>query len=291
MRFFLSFLTLSLSIMQTQSEDKVDLDELNLTWGEEPEELKKNNPELSCYRPFPSWWKREDKAQKIWMDKGMSSQKRNIYYLHGILSEMECKQYIKAAEEFGFDESFEITKLGQIIKKQSLKTNTPIIWPNVNTIRDNKRLIWQIEQNEVDKIYKLIKNWIPNDIDTFYDKLNKIEWNMVGLNARFRFFKYENGDVFKTHIDAASASLKNGKYQRSFMSVVIYLNDNFENGQTQFFDKDEDKELNVYPKQGSVLIFYHDGAGNNLSQRHCAIAPAKGVKYIIRTDLMFEKKS
>ena len=222
------------------------------------------------------------------MDKNSKLIENNIYYLHNVLSVNECNQYIKASEQFGYDESSQISKLGEEFKNQSLNNDIKMIWPPSNRLRKNKRLIWQIPSNEAQRIYNLIKNAIPKSLQIFYDEINDKKWQMIGLNARFRFFKYNKNDEFKPHIDAASASLKNNIYHRSFISVVIYLTDNYEDGETQFYDENGiDKTITIKPKQGSVLLFYHDGSGKKLSKRHCGAQLKNGTKYIIRSDLMF----
>ena len=52
--------------------------------------------------------------------------------------------------------------------------------------------------------------------------------------------RYNIGQSFKSHHDAACASESSGKYRRSFYSILIYLNEDFEGGKTMFYlDKSE----------------------------------------------------
>ena len=55
---------------------------------------------------------------------------------------------------------------------------------------------------------------------------------------------------------------------------MIYLNDNYQGGETSFND------VIIKPKQGMALIFQHDveHAGNPVTQ---------GAKYVLRTDIMY----
>lgn len=55
---------------------------------------------------------------------------------------------------------------------------------------------------------------------------------------------------------------------------MIYLNDNFQGGDTTF------RDLRVQPKQGMALIFLHSlyHEGNEITQ---------GVKYVLRTDITY----
>lgn len=58
------------------------------------------------------------------------------------------------------------------------------------------------------------------------------------------------------------------------LTFIIYLNEEFENGYTEFsWDK-------VAPKTGMALVFPH-----RISHR--AVGAEKGVKYVLRTDVMY----
>ena len=59
---------------------------------------------------------------------------------------------------------------------------------------------------------------------------------------------------------------------------MIYLNDNFKGGETKFND------LVVAPKKGSALVFYHYLV-------HEGTEVIEGIKYVLRTDIMFRLKS
>ncbi|ETO27919.1 P4Hc domain-containing protein, partial [Reticulomyxa filosa] len=115
-------------------------------------------------------------------------------------------------------------------------------------------------------------------------------WVVQGVNECIRFTKYEPGQHFKAHRD--------GKYQHndevaSVYTLMIFLNQDFEGGQTKFFaNKQNQPYLNlkhakaetVLPQSGMALLFNHD-------VWHEGAKVAKGVKYILRTDLMFKRLS
>lgn len=123
----------------------------------------------------------------------------------------------------------------------------------------------------------------------------------VGLNHRWRLYKYNPSDVFKMHTDGAWADRgldQDGNYVHdlnegkalSFQTFLIYLNDDFEGGSTTFpVDNEGDGEtgfLEVQPKQGSVLCFYH--GHHPLSQLHEGAVVHSGIKYVARTDVLYE---
>lgn len=62
------------------------------------------------------------------------------------------------------------------------------------------------------------------------------------------------------------------------ITFIIYLNDDFEQGYTEFaWEK-------VLPKAGMALVFPH-----KLSHR--ATSTVNGTKYVLRTDVMYQKNA
>lgn len=93
----------------------------------------------------------------------------------------------------------------------------------------------------------------------------------VGLNELFRFYKYQPGQEFKRHRDQ-SYIRSNG--EASYYTFMIYLNQDYDGGETIFSDQI------IQPKRGMALIFLH-----NLE--HEGRPVKKGIKYVLRTDIMF----
>ena len=54
--------------------------------------------------------------------------------------------------------------------------------------------------------------------------LEKENYNSIGLNEMFRFYRYTTGQRFKMHRDG---SFKRNEIERSFYTFMIYLNDDF----------------------------------------------------------------
>eukprot|EP00042_Codosiga_hollandica_P017963 m.51163 g.51163 ORF g.51163 m.51163 type:complete len:223 (-) comp48245_c0_seq1:585-1253(-) len=100
---------------------------------------------------------------------------------------------------------------------------------------------------------------------------------VLGLNERLRFLRYGVGQDFKQHQDGSFVR-DNG--ERSFMTLMLYLNDDCDGGTTSFYSWDGDSHLAVAPARGRVLVFQHD-------LLHSGDVVNSGLKYAMRTDVMF----
>lgn len=96
-----------------------------------------------------------------------------------------------------------------------------------------------------------------------------------GLNERLRFYRYEADQYFGAHTDGF---YQRAETERSFLTLMVYLNDDFKGGETLFLKR----EIIVAPKAGTVLLFTHH-------QWHAGLLVKEGCKYILRTDVMFKR--
>ena len=98
--------------------------------------------------------------------------------------------------------------------------------------------------------------------------------NVVGVNELFRCYRYRPGMKFSPHTDGA---YERSPTERSFYSFLIYLNEVEAGGQTNFL---VEPELSIEPKAGLGVIFQHPIS-------HEGAVVTKGVKYVLRTDVMY----
>jgi len=130
-------------------------------------------------------------------------------------------------------------------------------------IRNNYRLMYK-DEKLADDYWKRLEDSCPE----------KIEDNEVlGLNEQFRFYKYESNQRFKRHIDGR---FRRNEHEESRITFMIYLNDDFKGGETKFDD------VTIKPQIGTALCFIHE-------QKHEGCPIIEGVKYVIRTDVMYRK--
>ena len=84
-------------------------------------------------------------------------------------------------------------------------------------------------------------------------------YEAVGLNERFRFYRYDPGQTFRPHIDGHFAR----NDERSQFTFMIYLNGECEGGETVIYMQDDGltlpdgAEIRVKPETGKALVFYH----------------------------------
>src|SRR5262249_7597224 len=101
---------------------------------------------------------------------------------------------------------------------------------------------------------------------------------LVGVNERIRCYEYSSGQRFAPHSDGA---FFRDDSERSWYTYIIYLNEEFEGGETIFF---VEPEIVIRPRTGSGLFFPHPII-------HEGAAVKSGVKYAMRTDLMYRKEA
>jgi predicted 2-oxoglutarate/Fe(II)-dependent dioxygenase YbiX len=174
----------------------------------------------------------------------------HIQTIRGLFTPAECEDLVRAAEAIGFDAAPVTTSRGFVMMPE-LRNNTRIILDDVARAA---------------ALWARLKAWVPAE---------RSGGVAVGLNERFRFYRYTRGQYFRWHRDGA---FFRHERERSMVTAIVYLNDDFEGGSTDFDAGDE--ELRVVPERGMVLLFDH-------RVRHQGAPVARGRKYVLRTDVMY----
>ncbi|MES1181870.1 MAG: 2OG-Fe(II) oxygenase [Flavobacterium sp.] len=173
----------------------------------------------------------------------------HIFVIEDFLSADECKELIDISEGIGFEEA-----------KVQVGNNQQA---TIKGIRNNERILYKSDEF-AEKFWQRSKAWLPLQVG---------KYTVSGLNEMFRFYKYSPGERFKMHIDG---SFEKSDTECSFYTFLIYLNDGFEGGETEFKDI-----CTVNPRQGSLLIFYHP-------LWHEGKLLKEGKKYVLRSDVMYK---
>lgn len=96
-------------------------------------------------------------------------------------------------------------------------------------------------------------------------------WAPCGFSERFRFYRYTSEQFFKWHLDG---TFRRSPTEESALTFMIYLNEGYEGGRTEFGWE------SVAPRTGMALVFPH-------RLRHQGAPVVSGVKYVLRTDVMY----
>ena len=173
----------------------------------------------------------------------------NIFTLDEFWTRTQCESFIAKSESIGYEAATVETEKGQV---------------RLEDVRNNNRVIYK-DVELAENLWTQLQPFAPKQIG------NSIA---VGLNELFRFYKYQVGQQFKKHRDQ---SFIRNAVEASYYTFMIYLNDNYEGGETSF------SELMIMPSQGMALLFQHD-------LEHAGNPVIKGVKYVLRTDVMYRLK-
>ncbi len=177
-----------------------------------------------------------------------------IQVLTGAFGGAECDALIRLAEGIGFTDA-PITTAAGFVMAPEIRSNTRVMFDDL----PRAAALWD-----------RLAPYLPAREGGF---------RAVGLNERLRFYRYAPGQQFDWHRDGYFAR-RDG--ERSFYTLILYLNDGFRGGTTDFSVPELDDPLEVVPARGTVLIFQHH-------LRHRGAPVIEGVKYALRTDVMYRR--
>jgi predicted 2-oxoglutarate/Fe(II)-dependent dioxygenase YbiX len=177
-----------------------------------------------------------------------------IRCLFGAFSAEECADFIRFAEGIGFHEAPITTSAGFVM--------APEIRNNTRVIHDDERL--------AASLWERLRPAIPARIGGSV---------AVGLNERFRFYRYGPGEYFSWHYDG---SFRRNDREHSLLTLMVYLDEGFEGGSTDFDVRHALEPIQVVPRRGMVLLFQH-------RILHRGAPVLRGVKRVLRTDVMYRR--
>ena len=170
-----------------------------------------------------------------------------ISTLDDVLSRPECDALLRLAADTGYTAAPITTAVG-FVMRPDIRNNTRVILDDP----DRARWLW-------DRLAPTVCRTCPE---------------AVGLNERFRFYRYQPGQFFNWHFDGA---YRRNAREWSALTVLVYLDGDCEGGST-----DLEGAASVVPKSGRVLVFPH-------GIRHRGAPVTAGVKHVMRTDVMVRR--
>jgi hypothetical protein len=171
------------------------------------------------------------------------------FVIHQFLTLAECDGYTQLSEQIGYEEATVSIDGGQQM---------------IKGIRNNYRLIYTDEELAT-RLFERAQAFIPSTIEN---------QEVVGFNEQFRFYRYDPGEKFNKHKDGR---FRRNEQEESRLTFMIYLNDNFEGGETEF------EAFAVKPEVGAALCFIHE-------LRHKGGPVHTGRKYVLRTNILFKSR-
>ncbi|RKH10625.1 2OG-Fe(II) oxygenase [Corallococcus sp. CA053C] len=174
-----------------------------------------------------------------------------VITVDNLLSGEECRELIARIEEAG-PTAAPITTAAGFVMRPDIRNNTRVMFDDAAMAAS---------------LFERIVPHVPLRLER--------EWVACGANERLRCYRYEAGQYFAPHFDGAFVRHRD---ERSLLTFMVYLNDCPHGGATNFLMLGH----SVTPSMGTALLFnhhlFHEGA-----------AVTEGVKYVLRTDLMYRR--
>ena len=180
-----------------------------------------------------------------------------IFAIHDFLSPEECDHYIRFTENIGYHPAPIMTSFGPRMASE---------------VRNNERVMID-DVKWANLLWARAEPFIPSPF-----KFRTAS----GLNERFRFYRYDVGQTFRPHQDAAFG--RNDEVSQ--LTFMVYLNDGCQGGETNIYMQDDgltlenDAIVRVAPERGKALVFAH-------LLLHEGARVLGGRKYVMRTDVMY----
>jgi prolyl 4-hydroxylase len=172
-----------------------------------------------------------------------------LYFtIDDVLSPEECRAYVARFERTQAEIGTIIGVEGEVVDLET---------------RNNTRVMWD-DHAEAHALFLKIAPKLPAMLRGM---------QIETANPRLRLYRYGPGEKHGAHWDT-EVELDHGR--RTLLTFVVYLNDDFEGGETEF----PELRAIVTPKRGRALLFQHRVV-------HIASEVQRGAKYVLRTDVVY----
>ncbi len=188
---------------------------------------------------------------------------RDAFVVEGFLDPETCAEMIARVEEIGFERALFGGVHGTRVK----------------AVRDNDRVVEDAPE-------------LAAELHARLDALLPDAWRsrpmmrrhaigphtLVGMNERLRWYRYTGEQRFRPHVDKPFIGADG---RMSCHTILVYLNGEVEGGATRL-ELSRGDSRKVAPEVGKLLCFDH-------ALMHEGMPLERGVKYVLRTDLMWRK--
>ena len=238
------------------------------------------------HHAIPTWASHRENPAKLDADRGTVAQRVPVdgvpgaYQLFDLLDADECARLVAMTEALGFLPDAAVSL------PRSVRHNDNATWIADDATHE---IIWQRCAAQLQDTDGILNGRAA-----------------LGINARFRFYRYGPGDYFAPHTDGAwpgsrviDGELISNAFDDRFsqLSMLLFLSDDYEGGATQFLVSEADpsrpargneanRVVDVRTPLGGALCFPH--GYHPLQCLHASQKIDSGYKYIIRSDVLFE---
>ena len=224
---------------------------------------------------IPTWACREANLAALAAEHGLEVERRDIdavpgaFQLLNLLTADECGRLVELGETCSYLPDAAVS-LGR-------------------DIRHNDSFTWIADDETCDLVWRRCRAQVRDPSPYNAGKA------ALGLNPRFRFYRYRVGDFFAPHTDGSwpGSRIVDGRLvdnawpdRWSQLTFLLFISDGYDGGATRFYVGDNRAEIDVRTPLGGALCFPH-----GTHPQHCLHASSEiraGTKYIIRSDVLFE---
>eukprot|EP01080_Neovahlkampfia_damariscottae_P007933 gene7933-12402_t len=210
-----------------------------------------NTPTLQVYKG-KTWSK--TKRQNLKLENTCA------FILENFFTDSECRFYIDKLEKIGF------RKIDSEYSVEYRNNERLILFSNELSGKMKEKLFPLLTKKDIDQITPI--GFGSNGI-----------WKPHKINECFKFCKYEKNQKFEPHRDGIYCPTED---ECTIFTVLIYLNDNFTGGNTKFYNSKNELIHVESPSSGNAIVF-------NSEAIHQAEEVKEGIKYILRTEIVFKR--
>ena len=225
-------------------------------------------PTWACRRPGNVKFICADEAPKASL-RSLEHVARGCFQILDVLAPSECEQLIRITEQMGYDE------------------DAPVSLPH--SFRHMQNVNWIADASVAAQVWSRAAPALPEEAREVAPGAEAL-----GLNARFRCYRYAADDYFKPHTDGSwpGSLVVDGKLvcdafgdRWSQYTFLLLLSGDYEGGRTVFMV--DGKQNAVRTPQGGALCFPH--GGHPLHAVHAGELVTSGHKYMVRTEILYRR--
>jgi hypothetical protein len=141
-------------------------------------------------------------------------------------------------------------------------------------VRDNTLAILR-DPALAESLFARARPHVPARMSAELGGEGRVGMEATGVHLPLRVYRYEVGQHFGLHQDQAYFR-EDGA--RSLLTFMVYLNDDFEGGETEF----PEEARTIVPETGTALFFQH-------MVLHAGKRVSRGTKLVLRSDVLYQR--